>query len=133
MSNSNEAGATTEAAVPAVPAAPAAAAAVPPAEPAAPPADPVAEARRQARAEAEEIVALCAVAGVSAGKAHEFIAQGKSAADVRAALITLRASQAEQTEIVSQLQPQTGTDAGAVAPSDSAIVKACEGLAGRGK
>jgi signal peptide peptidase SppA len=60
-------------------------------------------------AEAEEITSLCAIAGVPLAKAHEFIKARKSAKDVRAALQEMRAADAEKTEIVSQLKPETSS------------------------
>jgi signal peptide peptidase SppA len=80
-------------------------------------------------ADSEEVIALCAVAGLPAAKAHEFIAARKSAKDVRNQLIAARAS-ASGEEIVSQVKPNTGT---ASNPNDSPIVKAAERLAGKEK
>jgi signal peptide peptidase SppA len=78
--------------------------------------------------DAEEIVALCAIAGKSASVAHDFITRKISAKDVSAALIAARASEASQTEIISQVQPQSGASAGPNA-NESPIVKAAERLA----
>jgi len=59
--------------------------------------------------DAEGIVALCAVAGLSAKAALDFINQGKSTKDVQSALIDTRASAGSNTEIVSQISPVAGT------------------------
>ena len=64
-----------------------------------------------AAADAEEIVALCAIAGLPATRAHDFIAQKKSVQEVRAELIEARAKTADNTEIVSQIQPHSGVGA----------------------
>jgi signal peptide peptidase SppA len=108
------------------PAAAPAAAAKPATPPAAPDADPTAAAREAAFAEAEEITSLCAIAGVPVAKANEFIKARKSAKDVRAALQEMRASAAEKTEIVSQLQPGTAADPKAVKPGESPLLKAMQ-------
>lgn len=71
----------------------------------------VAPATPAANADMAEIVALCAVAGTPATQAHEYITRNMTAADVRAALIAARATAADQTEIVSQVQPATGVGA----------------------
>lgn len=106
----------------AAPAAPA----IPPEPPAAP--DSLAQAREAVYADNEEVAALCAIAGVSATQVHEFIKARKSASAVRAALQTMRAKAAEETEIVSQLRPESGAAPQGKKPGDSPLVQAMTGL-----
>jgi len=90
--------------------------------------DPVAD-YRQISANRERILASCAVAGLTAQQAQEFIAAGRTAEDVQAELQERRASASDEHEIVSQLLPQTGGDGVTSNTNDSAIVKAAEKLA----
>jgi len=78
--------------------------------------------------DAGEIVALCAIAGLSASVAHAFIQQGKTAKDVSAALIAERASAASQSEIISHVQPHSGTSAKQTG-EESPLMKAATKLA----
>ena len=90
--------------------------------------DPVAD-YRQISANRERILASCAVAGLTAQQAQEFIAAGRTAEDVQAELLERRANASDEHEIVSQLLPQTGGDGVTSNTNDSAIVKAAEKLA----
>lgn len=90
--------------------------------------DPVAD-YRQISANREQILASCAIAGLSAKQAQEFIAAGRTAEDVQAELLERRANASDEHEIVSQTLPQTGGAGAASAINDSAIVKAAEKLA----
>lgn len=79
-----------------------------------------AEVARAALADAAEITALCAIAGLPATRVREYIAAKKSPQEVRDELLSARAAEAEKTEIVSQILPHSGT------VDESPLVKAAE-------
>jgi signal peptide peptidase SppA len=97
-------------------------------EPAAQVAKLVAEARREVTQTAQAIAEVCMLAGCP-DRAAEFIAAGKTEADVRRVLIDARATQTEATEIRSTIT----ADAGTAVPSHaetSPIVAAVKKLTG---
>lgn len=77
-------------------------------EPAAQVAKLVAEARREVTQTAQAIAEVCMLAGCP-DRAAEFIAAGKTEADVRRVLIDARATQTEATEIRSTITAEAGT------------------------
>ena len=86
----------------------------------------VAEARREVTQSAQTIAELCLIANVP-DKAAEFIAAGKTEAEVRQALIEAKAARSDATPIASTITPEAGT--GASAPPDaSPIVQAVKKL-----
>jgi len=89
-----------------------------------------AEARRQGYAEAQEVVELCALAGMP-NQAPVLLAREASGAEARRVLLTLRA-RADPVEIRSHVMPDTGTQ---VQPSleNNPVVQAAEKLAAAGK
>ena len=68
----------------------------------------VAEARREVTQTAQAIAEVCMLAGCP-DRAAEFIASGKTEADVRRVLIDARAAQTESTEIRSTITAEAGT------------------------
>jgi signal peptide peptidase SppA len=87
----------------------------------------VAEAKREVTQSAQAIAEMCLIAGAPE-KAAEFIAAGKSEADVRRVLIEGRAARSEATTIQSTLN--TGTQE-AFRPETSPIVSAVKKLIAR--
>ena len=77
-------------------------------EPAAQVAKLVADARREVTQTAQAIAEVCMLAGCP-DRAAEFIASGKTEADVRRVLIDARAAQTESTEIRSTITAEAGT------------------------
>lgn len=87
--------------------------------------DPVVAAR-EAAADRDRIIAICATAGLSAARAQEFIAAKQTPEQVSTTLTDERAAAAAETEIVSQLQPTTAAGAGAANGEKSPLIKAAE-------
>lgn len=90
--------------------------------------DPVVAAR-EAAANTDRILAICATAGLSAQRAQEFIAAGQTPEQVSATLADERADESDKTEIVSQLQPHTSAVVEPTNVNESPIVRAAEKLA----
>ena len=88
----------------------------------------VAEARREVTQTAQAIAEVCMLAGCP-DRAAEFIAAGKTEADVRRVLIDARAAQTEATEIRSTITADAGT-AVPSQPDSSPIVAAVKKLTG---
>ena len=88
----------------------------------------VAEARREVTQTAQAIAEVCMLAGCP-DRAAEFIAAGKTEADVRRVLIDARAAQTEATEIRSTITADAGT-AVPSQPDTSPIVAAVKKLTG---
>lgn len=88
-------------------------------------ADPVVEAR-EAAANRDRIIALCATAGLSAARAQEFIAAGQTPEQVSTTLTDERAAASAETEIVSQLQPTTSAGSAAANGEESPLIKAAK-------
>ncbi len=88
----------------------------------------VAEARREVTQTAQAIAEVCMLAGCP-DRAAEFIAAGKTEADVRRVLIDARAAQSEATEIRSNITADAGT-AIPNQPETSPIVAAVKKLTG---
>lgn len=86
----------------------------------------VAEARREVTQAAQAIAELCLIANVP-DKAAEFIAAGKTEAEVRRALIEARAARSDAMPIQSAITPDAGTQ-DATRPESSAIVRAVKKL-----
>lgn len=86
----------------------------------------VAEARREVAQSAQAIAELCLIANVP-DKAAEFIAAGKSEAEVRQALIEAKAARSDATPIASAITPDAGTQE-ASRPESSPIVQAVKKL-----
>ncbi len=86
----------------------------------------LAEARLQGRADAVEIVDLCQIAGKTT-LAAKFLAEGKTAAQVREALLNQQAD-AAGPEIAGHSMPTTGTKVGLDAASNP-LIAACEKVA----
>ncbi|WP_434517204.1 S49 family peptidase (plasmid) [Dechloromonas sp. ARDL1] len=86
----------------------------------------VAEARREVTQTTQAIAELCLLAGCP-DRAAEFIAAGKSQADVRRALIDARAAQSESADIRSTITVDAGTQA-MDRPETSPIVAAVKKL-----
>ncbi len=86
----------------------------------------VAEARREVTQSAKAIAELCLIANVP-DKAAEFIAAGKTEAEVRQALIEAKAARSDATPIASTITPEAGTQA-AARPEASPIVQAVKKL-----
>ena len=86
----------------------------------------VAEARREVTQSAQAIAELCLIANVPE-KAAEFIAAGKSEAEVRQALIEAKAARSDATPIASAITPEAGTGVSAH-PDASPIVQAVKKL-----
>lgn len=59
--------------------------------------------------DAGEIIALCAIAGLPASRAQGFLAEKKSANEVRAALLAERAAKDSETETISMVAATTAT------------------------
>ncbi len=90
----------------------------------------VAEARREVTQTTQAIAELCLLAGCP-DRAAEFIAAGKSQADVRRALIDARAAQSDAADIRSTITVDAGTQS-LDRPETSLIVAAVKKLtAGR--
>ncbi len=88
----------------------------------------VAEARREVTQTAQAIAEVCMLAGCP-DRAAEFIATGKTEADVRRVLIDARAAQTEATEIRSTITAEAGTAIPSHAET-SPIVAAVKKLSG---
>ena len=88
----------------------------------------VAEARREVTQTAQAIAEVCMLSGCP-DRAAEFIAAGKTEADVRRVLIDARAAQTEATEIRSTITADAGT-AVPSQPDSSPIVAAVKKLTG---
>ena len=88
----------------------------------------VAQARREVTLSAQAIAEVCMLAGCP-DRAAEFIAAGKTEADVRRVLIDARAAQTEATEIRSTITADAGT-AVPSQPDSSPIVAAVKKLTG---
>ncbi len=88
----------------------------------------VAEARREVTQTAQAIAKVCMLAGCP-DRAAEFIATGKTEADVRRVLIDARAAQTEATEIRSTITAEAGTAIRSHA-ENSPIVAAVKKLTG---
>lgn len=86
----------------------------------------VAEARREVTQTAQAIAELCLLAGCP-DRAAEFIAAGKSQADVRRVLIDARAAQSDATDIRSTITVDAGTQP-TDRPETSPIVAAVKKL-----
>jgi hypothetical protein len=86
----------------------------------------VAEARREVTQSAQAIAELCLIAGCP-DKAAEFIAQGKTEADVRGLLCEAKAARSESTPIHSTITPEAGTEA-SERPEASPVVAAVKKL-----
>jgi len=86
----------------------------------------VAEARREVTQTAQAIAELCLLAGCP-DRAAEFIAAGKSQADVRRALIDARAAQSDAADIRSTITVDAGTQS-LDRPETSPIVAAVKKL-----
>ncbi|MDP1620502.1 MAG: S49 family peptidase [Hylemonella sp.] len=86
----------------------------------------VAEARREVTQSAQAIAELCLLAGCP-DRAAEFIAAGKSQADVRRALIDARAAQSDAADIRSTITVDAGTQS-LDRPETSPIVAAVKKL-----
>ncbi len=89
----------------------------------------VAEAKREVMQSAQAIAELCLLAGCPE-RAAEFIAAGKSQADVRRVLIEARAAQSEAAEIRSTITVDAGTQT-LDRPEASPIVAAVKKLSGK--
>ena len=89
----------------------------------------VSEARREVTQTAQAIAELCLLAGCP-DRAAEFIAAGKSQADVRRVLIDARAAQSESNDIRSTITVDAGTQS-LDRPEASPIVAAVKKLAAR--
>lgn len=88
----------------------------------------VAEARREVTQTAQAIAEVCMLAGCP-DRAAEFIAAGKTEADVRRVLIDARAAQTEATEIRSTITVEAGATIPGP-PDSSPIVAAVKKLTG---
>jgi hypothetical protein len=86
----------------------------------------VAEARREVTQTAQAIAELCLLAGCP-DRAAEFIAAGKSQADVRRVLIDARAAQSDAADIRSTITVDAGTQS-LDRPETSPIVAAVKKL-----
>ncbi len=86
----------------------------------------VADAKREVTQTAQAIAELCLLAGYP-DRAAEFIAAGKSQADVRRALIDARAAQSDAADIRSTITVDAGTQA-MDRPETSPIVAAVKKL-----
>lgn len=86
----------------------------------------VAEAKREVMQSAQAIAELCLLAGCPE-RAAEFIAAGKTQADVRRVLIDARAAQSDATDIRSTITVDAGTQS-LDRPETSPIVAAVKKL-----
>ena len=86
----------------------------------------VAEARREVTQSAQAIAELCLIAGAP-DKAAEFIAAGKTEAEVRRVLIEARAARSDATPIQSTINADAGTQE-VSRPEASPIVSAVKKL-----
>ena len=89
-------------------------------------AEQVTEAKREMVQAAQAIAELCLIANVPQ-QAAEFIAAGKTEAEVRRALIESRAARSDATPIRSVITPEAGT-AHPAHPASSPIVQAVQKL-----
>jgi len=89
----------------------------------------VAQARREVTQSAQAIAEMCLIAGCPE-KAATFIASGNSEAEVRQALLAIRAAQSEATAIHSTITADAGTQA-VERPETSAVVHAVKKLIGK--
>lgn len=85
--------------------------------------------RREVTQSAKAIAELCLIAGTP-DKAAEFIAAGKTEAEVRRVLIEAKAARSDATPIQSTITPEAGTQAVA-RPETSPIVSAVKKLVSR--
>lgn len=86
----------------------------------------VAEARREVTQSAQAIAELCLIAGTP-DKAAEFIATGKTEAEVRRVLIEAKAARSDATPIQSTINADAGTQE-VSRPEASPIVSAVKKL-----
>lgn len=86
----------------------------------------VAEARREVTQSAQAIAELCLIAGAP-DKAAEFIAAGKTEAEVRRVLIEAKAARSDATPIQSAIPADAGTQE-VSRPETSPIVSAVKKL-----
>ena len=86
----------------------------------------VAEARREVTQSAQAIAELCLIAGAP-DKAAEFIAAGKTEAEVRRVLIEAKAARSDATPIQSTINADAGTQE-VSRPETSPIVSAVKKL-----
>jgi hypothetical protein len=86
----------------------------------------VAEARREVTQSAQAIAELCLIAGTP-DKAAEFIAAGKTEAEVRRVLIEAKAARSDATPIQSTINADAGTQE-VSRPEASPIVSAVKKL-----
>ena len=86
----------------------------------------VAEAKREVTQSAQAIAELCLIAGAPE-KAAEFIATGKTEAEVRRVLIEAKAARSDATPIQSTINADAGTQEG-FRPEASPIVSAVKKL-----
>ena len=89
----------------------------------------VAQARREVTQSAQAIAEMCLIAGCP-DKAAGFIASGNSEAEVRQALLAIRAAQTEATAIHSTITADAGTQA-VERPETTAVVRAVKKLIGK--
>jgi signal peptide peptidase SppA len=89
----------------------------------------VAQARRDVTQSAQAIAEMCLIANCP-DKAAGFIASGNSEAEVRQALMAMRAARSDAGAIQSTITPEAGTQT-TVRPEASAIVAAVKKLVGR--
>ena len=89
----------------------------------------VAEAKREVTQSAQAIAEMCLIAGAPE-KAAEFIAAGKSEAEVRRVLIEGRAARSEAVSIQSTITPEAGSQA-LTRPESSPIVSDVKKLIAR--
>lgn len=89
----------------------------------------VAQARREVTQSAQAIAEMCLIAGCP-DKAAGFIAGGNSEAEVRQALLAIRAAQSEATAIHSTITADAGTQT-VERPEASAVVQAVKKLIGK--
>ena len=86
----------------------------------------IAEAKREVTQSAQAIAELCLIAGAP-DKAAEFIAAGKTEAEVRRVLIEAKAARSDATPIQSTINADAGTHEGS-RPETSPIVSAVKKL-----
>lgn len=89
----------------------------------------VAEARQDVRREAQAIAELCLLAG-HPDKSAEFIAAGKTEADVRQLLLTMKAAN-QSPEIRSTIDPDKAAAAGSPASPNNPLISAVKKITGK--
>jgi signal peptide peptidase SppA len=89
----------------------------------------VAEARREVSQSAQAIAEMCLIAGCP-DKAAEFIAAGKTEADVRKALITMKAER-QSPEILSTIDPDNAAAADSPTSTHNPLLSAVKKLTGK--